>query len=225
MGCAGRRRGTTTEVGLTVLKSVLARRGATAHSQRGCSGSAVRPVHRGLRQTHPCVCSSLNPLRERAAACERVASRAGGWVIEATQVSVEERAVIRKVAWRLLPFLCFVYFIAYLDRVNVGFAALTMNTDLGLTATQFGFGAGVFFFSYFLFEVPSNFALQRFGARVWIARIMVTWGLVSVAMAFVKGPTSFAILRFLLGIAEAGFFPGMVLYLTCLLYTSPSPRD
>jgi ACS family tartrate transporter-like MFS transporter len=127
---------------------------------------------------------------------------------------LEERAVVRKAAWRLLPFLCVVYFVAYLDRVNVGFAALTMNTDLGLTATQFGFGAGIFFFSYFLFEVPSNFALQRFGARVWIARIMITWGVISVAMAFVKGPTSFAILRFLLGIAEAGFFPGMVLYLT-----------
>ena len=113
-----------------------------------------------------------------------------------------------------MPFLCFVYFVAYLDRVNVGFAALTMNADLALTATQFGFGAGIFFISYFLFEVPSNFALKRFGARVWIARIMVTWGLISVAMAFVKGPTSFLVLRFLLGVAEAGFFPGMVLYLT-----------
>jgi ACS family tartrate transporter-like MFS transporter len=98
--------------------------------------------------------------------------------------------------------------------VNVGFAALTMNRDLGLTATQFGLGAGIFFISYFLFEIPSNFALKRFGARVWIARIMVTWGLVSVAMAFVSGPKSFLALRFLLGVAEAGFFPGMVLYLT-----------
>jgi ACS family tartrate transporter-like MFS transporter len=113
-----------------------------------------------------------------------------------------------------MPFLCFVYFVAYLDRVNVGFAALTMNADLGLTATQFGFGAGIFFISYFLFEVPSNFALKYFGARIWIARIMVTWGVISVAMAFVKGPTSFLVLRFLLGVAEAGFFPGMVLYLT-----------
>ena len=129
-------------------------------------------------------------------------------------MSVEERTVVRKVAWRLLPFLCFVYFIAYLDRVNVGFAALTMNADLGLTATQFGFGAGIFFWTYFLFEVPSNFALQRFGARVWIARIMVTWGLISIAMAFVQGPVSFVTLRLLLGVAEAGFFPGMVLYLT-----------
>jgi MFS transporter, ACS family, tartrate transporter len=118
------------------------------------------------------------------------------------------------VAWRLMPFLVFVYFIAYLDRVNVGFAALTMNRDLGLTATQFGVGAGIFFISYFLFEVPSNFALKRFGARIWIARIMVTWGIISVAMAFVTGPKSFYALRFLLGVAEAGFFPGMVFYLT-----------
>jgi len=127
---------------------------------------------------------------------------------------MEERAVIRKVAWRLLPFLTFVYLVAYLDRVNVGFAALTMNHDLGLTSTQFGIGAGIFFVSYFLFEVPSNFALQRFGARVWIARIMISWGIISSLMAFVSGPTSFYVLRFLLGVAEAGFFPGMILYLT-----------
>ena len=126
----------------------------------------------------------------------------------------EERAVIRKAMWRLLPFLCFIYFIAYLDRVNVGFAALTMNEDLGLSPTAFGNGAGIFFLAYFLFEVPSNFALKRFGARVWIARIMVTWGIISMAMAFVSGTTSFFVLRFLLGVAEAGFFPGMILYLT-----------
>ncbi len=126
----------------------------------------------------------------------------------------EERAVIRKAMWRLLPFLCFIYFIAYLDRVNVGFAALAMNEDLGLSPTAFGNGAGIFFLAYFLFEVPSNFALKRFGARVWIARIMVTWGIISMAMAFVSGTTSFFVLRFLLGVAEAGFFPGMILYLT-----------
>jgi ACS family tartrate transporter-like MFS transporter len=129
-------------------------------------------------------------------------------------LSTEERAVIRKAMWRLLPFLCFIYFIAYLDRVNVGFAALTMNEDLALSATAFGQGAGIFFLAYFLFEVPSNFALKRFGARVWIARIMVTWGIISVAMAFVSGTKSFLVLRFLLGVAEAGFFPGMILYLT-----------
>ncbi len=135
--------------------------------------------------------------------------------IEAAQpLNTEERAVIRKAMWRLLPFLCFIYFIAYLDRVNVGFAALTMNEDLALSATAFGHGAGIFFLAYFLFEVPSNFALKRFGARVWIARIMVTWGIISVAMAFVTGTKSFLVLRFLLGVAEAGFFPGMILYLT-----------
>jgi len=132
----------------------------------------------------------------------------------AQRLSTEEQAVVRKAMWRLLPFLCFIYFIAYLDRVNVGFAALTMNADLGLTATAFGRGAGIFFVAYFLFEVPSNFALKRFGARVWIARIMVTWGIISISMAFVRGETSFLIMRFLLGVAEAGFFPGMVLYLT-----------
>jgi ACS family tartrate transporter-like MFS transporter len=126
----------------------------------------------------------------------------------------EERAVIRKAMWRLLPFLCLIYFIAYLDRVNVGFAALTMNEALGLSPTAFGNGAGIFFLAYFLFEVPSNFALKRFGARAWIARIMITWGIISMAMAFVTGTKSFFVLRFLLGVAEAGFFPGMILYLT-----------
>ena len=129
-------------------------------------------------------------------------------------LSVEERAVIRKAMWRLLPFLGFIYFIAYLDRVNVGFAALTMNSDLGISASAFGFGAGIFFVAYFLFEVPSNFALKRFGARVWIARIMVTWGLISMGMAFIVGPKSFYMVRFALGVAEAGFFPGMIFYLT-----------
>jgi MFS transporter, ACS family, tartrate transporter len=131
-----------------------------------------------------------------------------------TDLSTEERAVIRKAMWRLLPFLCFVYFIAYLDRVNVSFAALTMNAELGISASAYGLGAGIFFVAYFLFEVPSNFALKRFGARVWIARIMVTWGLISMGMAFIVGPKSFYVMRFLLGVAEAGFFPGMVFYLT-----------
>ncbi len=130
------------------------------------------------------------------------------------EISPEERAVIRKAAVRLLPFLCLLYFIAFLDRVNVSFAALTMNQDIGLSASAYGMGAGIFFLGYFLFEVPSNLLLTRFGARRWIARIMVSWGLVSIAMAFVEGPVSFWILRFLLGVAEAGFFPGMILYLT-----------
>jgi ACS family tartrate transporter-like MFS transporter len=137
---------------------------------------------------------------------------AGG--LPGAELSSEERAVIRKAVWRLLPFLCFLYFIAYLDRVNVGFAALTMKRDLAMSDAAFGAGAGIFFIAYFLFEVPSNFALKRFGARMWIARIMVTWGIISMAMAFVGGTTSFYVLRFLLGVAEAGFFPGMILYLT-----------
>ena len=113
-----------------------------------------------------------------------------------------------------MPFLIVCYFVAYLDRVNVSFAALTMNKDLGLSASAFGFGAGIFFLAYFVFEVPSNLFLERVGARKWIARIMFTWGLISGAMAFVGGETSFYLLRVLLGVAEAGFFPGIIFYLT-----------
>jgi ACS family tartrate transporter-like MFS transporter len=125
------------------------------------------------------------------------------------------RAALRKLAWRLIPFLGMLYFFAFLDRVNVGFAALTMNADLGLSAAVFGLGSGIFFIGYVLFEVPSNVMLERFGARVWIARIMISWGVLSAAMAFVQGPQSFYTVRFLLGIAEAGFFPGIIYYLTC----------
>ncbi len=125
-----------------------------------------------------------------------------------------ERATMRKVAWRLVPFICLLYFIAFIDRVNIGFAALTMNKDLGFSSAVFGFGAGVFFFGYFLFEVPSNIVLDKVGARLWIARVMITWGMISCAFAFVKGEYSFYILRFLLGAAEAGFFPGIILYLS-----------
>ena len=120
----------------------------------------------------------------------------------------------RKVAKRLIPFLMLCYFVAYLDRVNLGFAALDMNKALGFSATVFGWGAGIFFIGYFIFEVPSNIILEKTGARIWIARIMITWGLVSAAMAFVSGPVSFLLVRFLLGAAEAGFFPGIILYLT-----------
>ncbi|MGI4802864.1 MAG: MFS transporter, partial [Janthinobacterium lividum] len=125
-----------------------------------------------------------------------------------------EKQTLRRITIRLVPFLIVCYFIAYLDRVNVGFAALTMNRDLGLSQTAYGLGAGVFFFTYFLFEVPSNLFLAKFGARKWIARIMFTWGILSGAMAFVQGEWSFYIVRALLGIAEAGFFPGIIFYLT-----------
>jgi MFS transporter, ACS family, tartrate transporter len=127
--------------------------------------------------------------------------------------AVEQRT-IAKVSRRIVPFLMLCYFVAYLDRVNVGFAALSMNKALGISATAFGFGAGIFFFSYFVFEVPSNLALERFGARKWIARIMMSWGILSGAMALVSGETSFYVVRVLLGIAEAGFFPGIIFYLT-----------
>src|SRR5436190_12614398 len=125
-----------------------------------------------------------------------------------------EHRTIAKVSARLIPFLILCYFVAYLDRVNVGFAALTMNRDLGLSASTYGFGAGIFFLAYFLFEVPSNLFLERVGARKWIARIMVSWGLISGATAFITGETSFYVVRVLLGIAEAGFFPGMIFFLT-----------
>ncbi len=126
--------------------------------------------------------------------------------------SIEQRA-FAKIAWRLVPILSFGYVLNYLDRNNIGFAALTMNKQIGLTATQFGFGAGILFLSYCLLEVPSNMLLYHVGARVWIARIMITWGLVSAATIFVTGPKSWYLLRFLLGTAEAGFFPGITFYL------------
>ncbi len=126
-----------------------------------------------------------------------------------------EDKVFAKVAWRIIPFMGLLYLVAFLDRVNVGFAALTMNEAIGLTPEMFGLGAGLFFFiGYFLFEVPSNVILLRVGARIWICRIMLTWGAISMAMALVQGPYSFYGLRFLLGLAEAGFAPGMLLYLT-----------
>ncbi|HXT28104.1 MAG TPA: MFS transporter [Vicinamibacterales bacterium] len=131
----------------------------------------------------------------------------------ATVRSLEDRTIARASA-RLVPFLILCFFVAYLDRVNVGFAALTMNRDLGLSAAAYGFGAGVFFITYSLFEVPSNLLLERMGARRWIARIMLTWGILSGATAFIQGETSFYAVRMLLGIAEAGFFPGIIFYLT-----------
>jgi MFS transporter, ACS family, tartrate transporter len=121
---------------------------------------------------------------------------------------------LRKVAWRLIPFMTLLYFVAFLDRVNIGFAALTMNADLGLAPEMFGFASGIFFFGYVLFEVPSNMIMERVGARLWIARIMISWGLLSAGTAFVGTPHQLYWLRFLLGVAEAGFFPGMILYLT-----------
>ena len=128
--------------------------------------------------------------------------------------AVSEAHLLNKVAWRLVPFMALLYLMAFLDRVNIGFAALTMNADLAFSSTVFGRGAGIFFLGYVLFEIPSNLMLYIVGARRWIARIMITWGLLSAAMAFIRTPWSFYALRFALGVAEAGFFPGMILFLT-----------
>jgi D-galactonate transporter len=138
-----------------------------------------------------------------------------------TASSTFEEATYRKVGWRLIPFLMLCYIAAYLDRVNVGFAKLQMLGDLKFSEAVFGFGAGIFFIGYFLFEIPSNVLLHRVGARVWIARIMISWGVLSACMMFVSGEVSFYVVRFLLGLAEAGFFPGIILYLT---YWYPAHR-
>ena len=148
-------------------------------------------------------------------------------MLSSTKVAVgastidEASRAYSKVAWRLLPFLFLCYVFAYLDRVNVGFAKLQMMSDLGLSEAVYGMGAGVFFAGYLMFEVPSNIVMLKVGARKWITRIMVTWGVISAAMMFVKSPASFYALRFLLGVAEAGFFPAILLYLT---YWFPASR-
>ncbi len=130
------------------------------------------------------------------------------------QAEEARRSAIAKASRRIIPFLVLCYAVAFLDRVNVGYAALEMNADLGFSPAIYGAGAGIFFVGYILFEVPSNLALQRFGARIWIARIMISWGLIAIAMALITGAASFYVMRFLLGVAEAGFFPGIILYLT-----------
>jgi len=128
--------------------------------------------------------------------------------------SALERAAVRRAARRLVPFLFALYVGAYLDRINIGFAQLQMKTALGFSDSVYGLGAGIFFLGYFLFEVPSNLMLARVGARIWIARIMITWAILSSATAFVRTPMAFYVIRFLLGVAEAGFFPGMIYYLS-----------
>jgi ACS family tartrate transporter-like MFS transporter len=125
-----------------------------------------------------------------------------------------ERTTIRIVAWRLLPLVFLLYLFSLIDRVNLGFAALTMNKELGLTPYTYSLGVAAFFIGYIPFEIPSNLILEKFGARLWIGRIAITWGLIASAMALVSGEGSFVVVRFLLGVAEAGLFPGMLLYLT-----------
>ena len=133
----------------------------------------------------------------------------------ATTITPEfEEATYKKVVGRLIPFLFLCYIVAFLDRVNVGFAKLQMAGDLHFSDTMYSFGAGVFFIGYFIFEVPSNVILEKVGARMWIARIMITWGILACATAWATGETSYGVIRFLLGVAEAGFFPGIVLYFT-----------
>ncbi|SUS06565.1 putative metabolite transport protein NicT [uncultured Defluviicoccus sp.] len=142
-------------------------------------------------------------------------------VSAAPLATANEDRIYAKVFWRLVPFLMVCYTVAYLDRVNLGFAKLQMAGELGFSEAVYGLGAGIFFLGYFFFEIPSNLILQRVGARRWIARIMISWGVISALFAFTKGVTMFYVLRFLLGVAEAGFYPGVILYLT---YWFPSAR-
>lgn len=135
-----------------------------------------------------------------------------------------DAGLMKKLTWKIIPFLMLLYFIAFLDRVNISFASLQMNADLGLSSIAYGFGASMFFIGYFFFEVPSNLILAKVGARVWIARIMITWGIVSLCMAFVSGEKSFYVLRFLLGASEAGFFPGIMVYIGTWFPTSYRAR-
>jgi len=137
---------------------------------------------------------------------------------------IQSDRILNRAAWHLIPFMMFMYVVSFLDRVNISFAALTMNHDLGFSPEAYGFGAGIFFWGYFLFEVPSNLMLQKVGARLWMCRICVTWGLLSMMTAFVKDPVSFSIVRFLLGAAEAGLYPGMVLYMTYWFPSSTRAR-
>ena len=136
-------------------------------------------------------------------------------------IALDQETIYRKVAWRIMPLLLVCYIVAYLDRVNVGFAKLQMMQALGFSDVVYGMGAGIFFIGYFLFEVPSNIILHKVGARLWIGRIMISWGCLSAAMMLVSNETAFYIMRFLLGVAEAGFFPGIILYLT---YWYPAQR-
>lgn len=142
-------------------------------------------------------------------------------IIEASDTPAFEARTYAKVTRRIVPFLMLCYLVAYLDRVNVGFAKLQMSSDLHFSDTVYGLGAGIFFIAYFLVEIPSNIILHRVGARLWMARIMITWGIISSGMAFVTTPTAFYVMRFLLGLAEAGFYPGVILYLS---YWYPSHR-
>src|ERR1700738_2086366 len=144
----------------------------------------------------------------------RIQDRSRGVGEDQQMDDIIEKSAMRKIYLRLLPFAILSYFLAYIDRINVSFAALTMRDDLGISAGAYGFALGTFYWGYFIFEVPSNVIMEKVGARIWIARIMITWGILAGLTALVTGSTSFGIVRFLLGVAEAGFFPGLVLYFT-----------
>src|SRR6266576_4817887 len=171
-----------------------------------CSNGTFRPFH---TETPARRCVTVTAPRRRQKA--RLAMKFWG---RETMDRTLERSTMRKVYLRLLPFAVLSYVLAYIDRINVSFAGLTMRGDLGMSAGTFGFAVGMFYWAYFLFEVPSNVILQKVGARIWIARIMISWGILAGLTAMVTGPTSFGIVRFLLGVAEAGFFPGIILYFT-----------
>ncbi len=177
------------------------------------NGRVRQPRAGGIRQRR---CYRARSIRHGGAPLNPTPTASAG-----ADLAAFERATYAKVTWRLLPFLLLCYVVAYLDRVNVGFAKLQMSADLGFSDAVYGLGAGIFFIGYFLFEVPSNLVMHKVGARLWIARIMLTWGCVSAATAFVTTPAMFYAARFALGAAEAGFFPGVLLYLT---YWFPAQR-
>src|SRR5262245_38182042 len=177
------------------LSSIVIRRRLRAASDDKSDDRSANSGRRRINPYGPVECVSMQMAIQRSA-------------------SELEAATIRRVTLRLVPFLMVCYFVSFVDRVNLGFAALQMVRDLRLSSTVFGLGGGIFFLSYFLFEVPSNLVLARVGARLWIARIMITWGVLAAAMALITGPQSLYAMRFLLGAAEAGFFPGVILYLT-----------
>jgi MFS transporter, ACS family, tartrate transporter len=175
----------------------------------------------------PSALITLNPLRSLMSTLGSAPASPSGNP-DALLSPEEQRATLSRVIWRLLPLLFLCYIIAYIDRINVGFAKLQLRDVLGVSEEKFssayGLGAGLFFIGYFIFEVPSNLILQRVGARIWIARIMIVWGIVSMAFMFLKGTTMFYAMRFLLGAAEAGFFPGVILYLTFWFPTQERAR-
>src|SRR6202035_4065393 len=180
-----------------------------------CHFSCVRGDHPKLRGHGQIQCGLSAVARGPGRSMlERKGRKEPQHALGGTMPDTVEKSTASKVYWRLLPLAILTYFLCYLDRINVGFAALTMNKDLGLDAATYGMAAGAFFWGYFLFEVPSNLILEKVGARIWIARIMISWGLLSGATAFVVGPWSFLTMRFLLGLAEAALFPGMILFFT-----------